>query len=69
MKPGDVDLEDSEDPVEFLRRGTTDLFALDAENELSYSKMQMMVDQNHPRLEVESKGILFIVYKSFRRKK
>ena len=44
---GDADLlamNGGEDPTEMLRRGTTTFFPLDADNELSYSKMQMVID-------------------------
>ncbi|CDW82979.1 UNKNOWN [Stylonychia lemnae] len=39
-----------------LRKGTTQIFDVDAQNDLSYSKMMMVVDQNHPRLEIEGRG-------------
>eukprot|EP00347_Sterkiella_histriomuscorum_P015813 403355588 len=45
-----------EEPVELLRRGTTQIFPLDADNELSYSKLQTVIHQNHPRVEIEMKG-------------
>lgn len=41
-----------DEPMELLRRGSTKIFKLDADNELSYSKMQAVINQNHPRVEV-----------------